>query len=141
MKIESMKAQLSKIERQRQALERQIQSLQEKRLTALPGQAGYESIDSLILALMHHASSSLRTKLQAVELNAANGATLVGPPINGKRARFPQTLKDQIRAEIEAGGKSVAQLSREYGPSHPTIMGWKREWGMTRPRPKKALAR
>jgi transposase-like protein len=50
-------------------------------------------------------------------------------------------LKEQIKAELEAGGKSVAQLAREYGPSHPTIMGWKREWGMTRPRARKTPAR
>ena len=136
-----MKAHLTKIERQRQALERQIQNLQEKQLAALPGQVGFESIDSLILALIHHASASLRAKLQAIELNGGNGAEHAGPPINGKRARFAQDLKQPIKAELEAGGKSVAQLSREYGPSHPTIMGWKREWGMTHPRPRKMVAR
>jgi hypothetical protein len=141
MKIDAMKAQLTKIERQRQALERQIQSLQEKRLAALPGQVGFESIDSLILALLHHASSSLRTKLQALGLNGSNGAAPALPPENGKRMRFTQDLKEQIKSELEAGGKSVAQLSREYGPSHPTIMGWKREWGMTHPRPRKSASR
>jgi hypothetical protein len=138
MKIEAMKTQLAKIERQRQALERQIQSLQKKRLAALPGQVGLTSIDSLILALIHHASQPLRTKLQGIELNGAESAGLAGLAINGKRVRFPQTLREQIKTELQTGTKSVAQLSREYGPSHPTIMGWKREWGMTRPRPRKS---
>jgi len=143
MKIDAMKAQLSKIERQRHALTRQIQALQEKRLAALPAQVGLGSIDGLILALMPHASSTLRTKLQAIELNGADGeAAGVGHLNgNGKRARFPEALKVQIKAELEVGKKSVAQLSREYGPSHPTIMGWKREWGMTHPRPRKNAAR
>jgi hypothetical protein len=136
MKIDVMKAQLSKIERQRQALERQIESLQEKRLAALPEQVGLDSIDSLILALIPHASASLRAKLQALELN---GGSHPDGHVNGKRARFPSDLKEQIKAALEAGGKSVAQLSREFGPSHPTIMGWKREWGMTHPRPRRAL--
>lgn len=136
MKIDAMRAQLSKIERQRQALERQIQTMQEKRLAALPEQAGFESIDHLILALIPHASPSLRLKLQNFELNG-NGSD----GFNSKRARFPEALKDQIKVELETGAKSVAQLSREYGPSHPTIMGWKREWGLTRPRPRKNGAR
>jgi hypothetical protein len=141
MKIDAMRAQLSKIERQRQALERQIQAMQEKRLAALPDQAGFDSIDHLILALIPHASSSLRTKLQGIDLDGGNGAAPGVGAGNGKRARFPEVLKEQIKTELEAGSKSVAQLSREYGPSHPTIMGWKREWGLTRPRPRKAPAR
>jgi hypothetical protein len=141
MKIDAMRAQLSKIERQRQALERQIQAMQEKRLAALPAQAGLESIDDLILALIPHASSSLQMKLQAIDLGGARDAALIGAGVNGKRARFPETLKEQIKMELETGSKSVAQLSREYGPSHPTIMGWKREWGLTRPRPRKAAGR
>jgi hypothetical protein len=145
MKIDAMKAQLSKIERQRHALTRQIQALQEKRLAALPAQVGLDSIDGLILALMPHASSTLRTKLQAIDLNGAEGEALGAGYLNGdgngKRARFPEALKAQIKAELEVGKKSVAQLSREYGPSHPTIMGWKREWGMTHPRPRKSAAR
>jgi hypothetical protein len=143
MKIDAMKAQLSKIERQRHALTRQIQALQEKRLAALPAQVGLGSIDGLILALMPHASSTLRTRLQAADLNGADGEAVGTGYLNGngKRARFPETLKAQIKAELEVGQKSVAQLSREYGPSHPTIMGWKREWGMTHPRPRKNPAR
>jgi hypothetical protein len=143
MKIDAMKAQLSKIERQRHALTRQIQALQEKRLAALPAQVGLGSIDNLILALMPHASSTLRTKLQAIDVHHADGDGAAAGYLNsnGKRARFPETLKAQIKAELEVGKKSVAQLSREYGPSHPTIMGWKREWGMTHPRPRKSAAR
>jgi hypothetical protein len=141
MKIDAMKAQLSKIDRQRQTLERQIQSMQEKRLAALPEQVGMESMDSLILALLSHASSSLRTRLQAIDLDGLAPGALGNGQLNGKRARFPEGLKEQIKAELESGSKSVAQLSREYGPSHPTIMGWKREWGLTRPRPRKTLSR
>ena len=137
MKIDAMKAQLSKIERQRHALTRQIQALQEKRLAALPAQVGLGSIDNLILALMPHASSTLRTKLQGAEVDGAEGEGAGYLNGNGKRARFPEALKAQIKTELETGKKSVAQLSREYGPSHPTIMGWKREWGMTHPRPRK----
>ncbi len=143
MKIDAMKAQLSRIEKQRNALTRQIQALQEKRLAALPAQVGLDSIDSLILALLQHASPSLRSRLHSIDLNGAE-ADLQGVGYqngNGKRARFPEVLKEQIKAELQTGKKSVAQLSREYGPSHPTIMGWKREWGMTHPRPRKSPAR
>ncbi len=141
MKIEAMQAQLSKIERQRQSLERQIQALQEKRLAALPGQVGLSSIDGLILALLPHASSSLRGRLQGIEPEGHGVSMAVNGNVDGRRMRFPESVKEQVKAELQKGGKSVAQISRECGPSHPTIMGWKREWGMTRPRPKKSAPR
>ena len=56
------------------------------------------------------------------------------------RVKFDVSLREQIRKELEAGLKSVAELSREYGPSHPTIMGWKRQWGLTRPRQRRKSA-
>jgi transposase-like protein len=64
--------------------------------------------------------------------------TLAAPNGGAKRTRFSAEMREQIRAELESGAKSVAQIAREYGPSHPTIMGWKREWGMTHPRPRRS---
>jgi hypothetical protein len=132
MKIETIKAQLSRVERQRSVLRQRMDELRRRELSKLPQQVGLETIDELILALVEHASPSLRERLSRSD-DTDSPDTENGPG-NTRRARFPAELRARIRAELEAGGKSVAQISREYGPSHPTIMGWKREWGLTRPR-------
>jgi hypothetical protein len=120
------------MERQRQMLDDRIQALRKKELLALPAQFGLESIDELVIALLEHASDSLRERMKAEGVDKAAFAA-GGTP----RLKFSPELRERIRRELEAGTKSVAEISREYGPSHPTIMGWKREWGMTRPRGKR----
>ena len=129
--INSIKAQLQRVERQKHALERQIAALQQQKITALPEQVGLPSIDSLLIALIPFASQALRAKLQAIGIDQMS---VRAPDERTGRTRFSSELKDSIRRELGEGRKSVAKLSREYGPSHATIMGWKREWGMTRPR-------
>jgi uncharacterized protein involved in exopolysaccharide biosynthesis len=132
MKIESIKAQLNKVERQRSVLRQRMDELRRRELAKLPEHVGLSTIDELILVLVEHASPALRERLAHIDgSDASEGGH---GPGNTRRARFPSELRQRIRAELEAGGKSVAQISREYGPSHPTIMGWKREWGLTRPR-------
>ena len=153
MKVDSLHAQLVSINKRRKALELRIEARQLKRLIALPAQAGVADMDILIVALIPLSSSLLRQRLQAAGFDEAGQD--VGEPAeeaahkagngngssngNGgaKRAHFTPELKSRIRAELEAGKKSVASLAREYGPSHPTIMSWKREWGMTQPRARK----
>ena len=129
MKIEAIKAQLNRVERQRSALKQRMDELRRRELSKLPEHVGLSSIDELILVLVPHASPALRERLSRGESHDDQVVT-----DGSRRVRFPPELRERIRAELEAGGKSVAQLSREYGPSHPTIMGWKREWGLTRPR-------
>ena len=138
MKIDVIKAQLSRVERQRRLLEQRIEGLQRQKLMKLPKQAGFASMDDLILALLDHASPALRARLvQSDNMIAGQGERLPSRVSNGVRGRFEPELKEKIRAELESGQKTVEAISREYGPSHPTIMGWKREWGMTRPHSKR----
>ncbi|MEP7242252.1 MAG: hypothetical protein ABI885_01050 [Gammaproteobacteria bacterium] len=144
MDISGVRARLSRIDRQKRVLEQKIRDLQRKALLALPKRVGLDSVDSLILALLPHASASLRKTLQSTKPEGAQRASPPAPaPVStaeagsGGRPRFSPDIKGQIKAELEGGKKSVAAISREYGPSHPTIMGWKREWGMTHPRPRR----
>ena len=155
MKADSLQTQLVSINRRKKALEQRIATRELKKLMSLPAQAGIGDMDTLIAALIPLSSSKLRQRLQAAgfddegkDINpAAAPARSVDGNGNGhghsngesvaKRAHFSPELKSRIKAELEAGKKSVATLAREYGPSHPTIMSWKREWGMTQPRARK----
>jgi hypothetical protein len=129
MDFSKIKQKLSEMERQRRALEEKIKAAQRKEFQALPARVGLESIDALILALLEYASPAMQAHFK--DIASGKGSQ------DNARVKFSAELRAQIRKELEAGLKSVAQLSREYGPSHPTIMGWKREWGMTHPRSKK----
>ncbi len=122
------------MEKQRQALEQKIKLLQRKELLALPARVGLDSIDNLILALVEHASTGTRNRFKAAGLAGAQGLGGDKRDGAGTRQKFSAEMRNVIRKELEKGEKSVAEIAREYGPSHPTIMGWKREWGMTRPR-------
>jgi hypothetical protein len=121
---------LLRMESQRRALEHKFKLLQRKELLALPRRAGLDSVDSLILALVEYASPATKARFKAAGL-ARDGAEGNG---NVARLKFSPEVRNVIRKELEAGEKSVAEIAREYGPSHPTIMGWKRAWGLTRPR-------
>ncbi|MEP7247790.1 MAG: hypothetical protein ABI885_29460 [Gammaproteobacteria bacterium] len=131
VRLDSLKRQLSRLERRRQSLERQLQARRIQQLKCLPGQVGLADLDELVLALIPLTSAALRAQLSSLTQKHAGFSEGSGAP--GKR-KFSCEVKARVKAELQAGGKSAAQLSREYGPSHPTIMGWKREWGMTHPR-------
>ena len=153
MKIDSLHAQLATINKRRKALELRIESRQLKRLLALPASVGAADMDLLIVALIPLSSAALRRKLKAAGFDdtsdsatakaheagngSGNGIGNGTSPRTGrarnKRAHFTEELKGRVKAELETGKKTVAALSKEYGPSHPTIMSWKRDWGMTRP--------
>src|SRR3970040_1776060 len=63
MNIQSLKAELSKIERRRARLEKQIKSRTSRQYAALPARVGLKSIDALILNLAPFASPRLRSRL------------------------------------------------------------------------------
>jgi hypothetical protein len=115
MNIERIKEELSRIDSAKREIEKKIEELRKQELAALMRELGIESAEMLIAAM----------KLQH-------------PVYTDERTRFPDELRRRIKEELEKGLKSAAQLSREYGPSYPTIMSWKREWGLTRPRRRRA---
>ncbi len=42
-----------------------------------------------------------------------------------------------MKRAVEAGGKTVEEISRELGPTVFSIKAWKKQWGLTRARKKK----
>lgn len=152
MNLQSLRAKLLQVERQRQQLEKRIQTNSKMQLEKLPGKVGLKSIDDLILELLPYASA--RVRAQATKLNGdSEGAVASAAPRRGrppaaakskddtaaksKGTRYSPETKDQIKAALEQGGETVAQLSEKFGVSSFSINQWKKRWGLTKARKKK----
>ena len=139
MNLQTLQAQLSQLERKRQQLEKRIKDRASKQYAALPKKVGLKNIDDLILNLLPYGSSGLRSRLNQ------NGGTLPGgsgkrrgrPPRKSRGTRYTADVKAAVKRAVEAGGKTVAEISREFGPSVFSIKDWKKQWGLTRSRKKK----
>src|SRR5262245_61914693 len=65
MTLQSLQAELNRLERRRQTLEKRIKERASKQYAALPARVGLKSIDDLILKLLPFGSPHLRTRLSA----------------------------------------------------------------------------
>ena len=139
MNLQTLQAQLNKLERKRQLLEKRIQTRASQQFAALPARVGLKSIDALIVQLLPFGSKGLRARLGAgsVAGTTATGKRRGRPPRRSRGTRYTADVKAAVKAAVEAGGKTVAQISRELGPSVFSIKDWKKQWGLTRKRKKK----
>lgn len=138
MSLQSLRAKLLQVERQRQKLQKRIQTTSKKQLEALPAKVGLKSIDDLILELVPYASPRVRAK---AGLNGSGDVVAAGRkadrPAKSKGTRYAADTKEAIKAALQKGGMTVAQLSEKYGASSFSINQWKKRWGLTKPRKKK----
>jgi hypothetical protein len=139
MTLQTLQAELDRLERRRQTLEKRIKERSSKQYAALPARVGLKSIDELILKLLPFGSTGLRSRLSA---RPADGLSLTGkrrgrPPSRSRGTRYSADVKAAVKRAVEEGSKTVAQISREYGPTVFSIKDWKKKWGLTRTRKKK----
>ena len=137
MNLQTLQAQLNQLERKRQQLEKRIKERASRQYAALPAKLGLKSIDDLIIHLLPYGSSSLRSRLNQNGALTEGGKRRGRPPRKSRGTRYTADVKAAVKRAVEAGGKTVAQISREYGPSVFSIKDWKKQWGLTRPRKKK----
>ncbi|HVY81918.1 MAG TPA: hypothetical protein VG994_13100 [Steroidobacteraceae bacterium] len=139
MNLQTLQAELNRLERRRRTLEKRIKARTSKQFAALPARVGLKTIDELILQLLPFGSQSLRAKLNAgrVGNGAVTGKRRGRPPLRSRGTRYGADVKAAVKRAIEEGGKTVAEISREYGPSVFSIKDWKKKWGLTRKRKKK----
>lgn len=144
MNLQTLQAELNRLERRRETLEKRIKARASKQFAALPARVGLKSIDELILRLLPYGSNGLRSKLHpsrsgdgAAASAAAPGKRRGRPPLRSRGTRYGSDVKAAVKRAVEEGGKTVAQISREYGPSVFSIKDWKKKWGLTRKRKKK----
>lgn len=136
MNLQTLQAELNRLERRRQSLEKRIKARASKQYAALPGRVGLKSIDELILKLLPYGSTGLRSRLtagQSDESGKSRGRT----SLRSRGTRYGADVKAAVKRAVEQGGRTVAEISREYGPSVFSIKDWKKKWGLTRKRKKK----
>jgi hypothetical protein len=124
MNIHALQSQLSELDRKRTQLEKRIRERRSSQYAALPRKFGLRTIDELILQLLPHGSAGLRARFQERNASAARS----------RGTRYSSEVKGAVKRAVEAGGKTVAQISREFGPSVFSIKDWKKQWGLTRAR-------
>jgi hypothetical protein len=134
MNLQTLQAQLNQLERKRQQLEKRIKERASRQYAALPAKLGLKNIDDLIIQLLPYGSSSLRSRLNGA---ATEGKRKGRPSRKSRGTRYTAEVKAAVKRAVEAGGKTVADISREYGPSVFSIKDWKKQWGLTRSRKKK----
>jgi hypothetical protein len=155
MNLQTLRAKLTRVERQRMKLEQQIKVGSKKQLDALPARVGLKTIDELILELIPYASPSIRSKIQSNGSGAPAAATGTGrprgrprksagapaakstPAAKSKGMRYTDDTKQAIKEALEAGGMTVAAISEKFGASPFSINQWKKRWGLTKARKKK----
>jgi hypothetical protein len=137
MNLQTLQAELSRLERRRATLEKRIKARASKQFAALPARVGLKSIDELILKLLPYGSNGLRSRLNSPNAQGVPGKRRGRPPLRSRGTRYGADVKAAVKRAVEEGGKTVAQISREYGPSVFSIKDWKKKWGLTRKRKKK----
>jgi hypothetical protein len=142
MNLQTLQAQLTQLERKRQLLEKRIKDRASKQYVALPRKVGLKRIDDLIIHLLPYGSSGLRSRLGQNGAHPATPGSPTGkrrgrPPRKSRGTRYTADVKAAVKRAVEAGGKTVAEISREFGPSVFSIKDWKKQWGLTRARKKK----
>src|SRR5690349_8904568 len=131
MNLQNLQAQLNQLERKRQQLEKRIKDRASKQYAALPKKVGLKNIDDLIIQLLPYGSSGLRSRLN--QNGAAAGTTgkrRGRPPRRSRGTRYTADVKAAVKRAVEAGGRTVAEISREFGPSVFSIKDWKKQWGL-----------
>jgi len=138
MNLQALRVELSKLERKRVALEKRIKARASQQFAALPARVGLKSIDDLIVHLLPYGSKGLRARLGSAEApGTVTGKRRGRPPRRSRGTRYTADVKAAVKAAVEAGGQTVAEISRQYGPSVFSIKDWKKKWGLTRRRAKK----
>lgn len=142
--LQSLTQALEKKKLELEKLEQEIAQTREKELTALPKQAGFESVDELIKALAPFASPRLRGLLAGGSapmrrrggVEGATAADAGGTQESGgsrKRARITDEIKAEVK-KLAEDGKTAAEIAAAVGVSVPSVANIKRELGLTKAR-------
>lgn len=137
MSIQTLEAQLKKIDRQRARLTRQLEIRKTRQFTLLPTKVGLRNVDELILSLAPYASPKLRARLpgnSGQPMSAAPAVSAGRRAAHGRPARYSEDVRASARKLLEQGELTGAEIGRKLGVSRFTIKDWKKGWGLAKKR-------
>ena len=147
MRMQTIEARLKKVEREREKLSKQLEGSRRKQFTALPAKYGMKNMDEFINALLPYASTAFAEKLgrkiqpapapKQPSTNGAhpgNGASSGTSASSDSRRRYTPEQQSAVKAALEKGDKTVAEISQELEVSPFTIVAWKKRWGLVKAR-------
>jgi hypothetical protein len=145
--MQMIEARLKKVEREREKLTRQLEGSRRKQFSALPAKYGLKNMDEFISALLPYASNAFAEKLgrksqpapapKQPSTNGAhsgNGASSGNGAGSDSRRRYSPAQQSAVKAALEKGDKTVAEISQELEVSPFTIVAWKKRWGLVKTR-------
>lgn len=119
--IKELKAAKAKVA----ALEEQVATQLVERMTALPEEFGFNSMDDFIEALQAATGKPAR--------KGARGAAKSGSKKRAKRTTITPEIKNRVKALV-TDGKTGAEIAKEVGISLPSVQNIKRELGLVKKR-------
>jgi transposase len=135
MSIQTLEAELKKIERQRALLSKRILARKARQFTSLPAKVGLRSVDELILSLSEYASPKLRGSLTGNGVQAIRRkASARKVARRGRPARYGEEVRASVRKLLEQGQMTSAAIGKKLGVSPYTIKDWKKQWGLSKKR-------
>jgi hypothetical protein len=141
MSIQTIEAKLKKLDRERERLSKQLETRKQKQYKAIPAKYGFKTIDALIAALTPYASSNLKIQLprtatpavaKRTQKHSAKRIAAAG------RKKYTDHQKVAVKAALQKGGRTVAQISKDTDVAEYTIIDWKKQWGLVKKRRKAA---
>jgi hypothetical protein len=140
MKFQSIEAKLKGIDRERDRLSRSLETSKAKFFAAIPGKYGYRSIDALITALAPYASLGLRSRIDGENSGTATTrttrATKRTSAKKGVPRRYTEQQKAAVKAAVQKGDKTVAEIAKQHRVAVYSIIDWKKKWGLVKHRKK-----
>jgi helix-turn-helix, Psq domain len=148
MKLDSLNAELRKVERRRLQLEQKIKAQSALLFKSLPGKVGLKSVDALVLALVPYASPALQQRIEgAVSAQASKAAApkranpAIAAPMKSTAAKAPKQTRGRAghpeekmtaaRRAFQDGKLTIREISTKHGVPTDTLKKWKRKWGLT----------
>lgn len=129
MTIQSIEAELRRVERRREKLSRQLEDRKRKQFTSIPAKYGFKSMDSFIAALSPYTSPSL-TKAKPKTVAKTSSTTAK----TARRGKYSDQVKAAVKADLQKGDKTVREIAKQRGVSEYAIIDWKQAWGLVKHR-------
>jgi DNA-binding NarL/FixJ family response regulator len=128
--LKELKAAKARVEK----LEAEVAQALEQRLTGLPEELGFDSIEELIAGLRSVAGKPVAKKAgRKAKAPKAKAPKAEGKGKRGRRARITPEMKEQVKTLVNEG-RSGAEIAKALKISLPSVQNIKKAFGLVKSR-------